>query len=506
MEPSSTPTVSCILIFFNSERFIEEAIESVVGQVGIDDWELLLVDDGSTDRSTQIARSWAARHPDKIRYLEHPDHANHGMSSSRNLGLKHAVGEYVAFIDSDDVWLPSMLAQRVRLLEQHQSADIAFGPIWEWFSWQERRDRRRDLLYTLPRGIPVGDPVPPPALFLNIYGTPYGWEAPGICSLMYRRQSLIRIGGFESSFRGMFEDQVIYVKTFLNLTCVLDPRPLALYRQHEESACATAIAEGDYHPNAISPAAERFMSWMSEYVSETCGTDGPEWQAVRASLEWFERSRGSEHPPSRPRGWRTFPRRAFWRLRWEVTHRLRRDAGRPLLDAWSDQFVATWNRCRTGRSAVLTRRSAVELHRRVPSAVHAASEVGLADRLGNGPFDSIIVLPDVARWTSLTDLLTWSREHLAPGGHILVLMPEPVHRRRPAGRRRHDLLLSTVRTALPDMVVDVETFGSRDARRALQLRWRTRRAGVAVDHHDSATICLTGVRIRRGGPPTAVRA
>src|SRR5215211_5603498 len=95
---SSKPRVSAIIIFLNAEKFIEEAIESVFGQT-YDDWELLLVDDGSTDYSTQIALRYAEHYPEKVRYLEHPGHENRGMSAARNLGLSHARGEYVAFLD-----------------------------------------------------------------------------------------------------------------------------------------------------------------------------------------------------------------------------------------------------------------------------------------------------------------------------------------------------------------------------------------------------------------------
>src|SRR5258706_2880162 len=78
--------VSVVVIFLNAERFISEAVESVVAQT-YGNWELLLVDDGSNDGSTEIARSYAAKFPDKIRYLEHHGHENRGMSASRNLGI-----------------------------------------------------------------------------------------------------------------------------------------------------------------------------------------------------------------------------------------------------------------------------------------------------------------------------------------------------------------------------------------------------------------------------------
>src|ERR1043165_10106697 len=105
------PAVTAITIFLNEEKFLVEAVESVLAQSS-QDWELLLVDDGSSDGSTEIARSYAERHPDRIRRLEHPGHANRGMSASRNLGVSQARGRYVGFLDADDVWLPGQLAEQ----------------------------------------------------------------------------------------------------------------------------------------------------------------------------------------------------------------------------------------------------------------------------------------------------------------------------------------------------------------------------------------------------------
>ena len=102
------PLVSCITIFFNAEKFFEEAIESVFVQT-YKNWELLLVDDGSTDGSTTIARNYAEHYPEKVCYLEHEGHQNRGMSASRNLGIRHAKGDYVALLDADDIWLPQKL-------------------------------------------------------------------------------------------------------------------------------------------------------------------------------------------------------------------------------------------------------------------------------------------------------------------------------------------------------------------------------------------------------------
>ena len=126
--------VSVVIIFFNAERFLAEAVDSVLAQTWRD-WELLLVDDGSRDTSSGLARRYAAGQPDRIRYLEHRDHDNLGRSASRNLGAAHARGRWLTFLDSDGVWIPQHLERQVDLLGRHPEAEAAYGPAMWWFTW-----------------------------------------------------------------------------------------------------------------------------------------------------------------------------------------------------------------------------------------------------------------------------------------------------------------------------------------------------------------------------------
>src|SRR4051812_33913704 len=97
---TTPPRVSVVMIFLDAEEFIREAIQSVADQT-VDSWELLLVDDGSTDGSTEMALRYLAEDPARIRLLHHPGGVNRGMSASRNLGLREARGEFVTFLDAD---------------------------------------------------------------------------------------------------------------------------------------------------------------------------------------------------------------------------------------------------------------------------------------------------------------------------------------------------------------------------------------------------------------------
>ena len=149
-DASAPPVVSAITIFYNGARFLGDAIESVIAQT-YSSWELLLVDDGSTDGASEIARGYAERHPDRIRYLEHRGHRNRGMSASRNLGLRETRGELVALLDSDDLWLPDKLATQVAILDAHPEAQMTVGATRVWYGWtgdpaDAARDARRAIL------------------------------------------------------------------------------------------------------------------------------------------------------------------------------------------------------------------------------------------------------------------------------------------------------------------------------------------------------------------------
>ena len=90
--------VSIIVPFYNVENYIEKCLQSLVNQT-LEDIEILLVNDGSKDRSEEIAKQFIEKYPNKIIYLEKE---NGGLSDARNYAIPHAKGEYIAFLDSDD--------------------------------------------------------------------------------------------------------------------------------------------------------------------------------------------------------------------------------------------------------------------------------------------------------------------------------------------------------------------------------------------------------------------
>lgn len=115
-----TPLVSVIMPAWNAERFIGETIESVQAQT-YTAWELLITDDGSTDATAEVIRGYARRDP-RIRLFRFP--RNTGLAArARNYSLSRAAGEYLAFLDADDLWHPEKLAKQVAHLEANPEAD-----------------------------------------------------------------------------------------------------------------------------------------------------------------------------------------------------------------------------------------------------------------------------------------------------------------------------------------------------------------------------------------------
>lgn len=115
------PLLTVIMPSYNAERFIAESIDSVIAQT-VEDWELIIIDDASTDATLDLVSDYR-RHEPRVRIVTQDTHQ--GPAHTRNLGLDQARGHLIAFIDSDDVWLPEKTAKQVAAMERHQ-ADLSY--------------------------------------------------------------------------------------------------------------------------------------------------------------------------------------------------------------------------------------------------------------------------------------------------------------------------------------------------------------------------------------------
>ena len=109
--------ISIIIPAYNADKYIGETIQSVMDQ-SVQEWELLVVVDGATDQTAQVAQSYA----DKDRRIQVYTKPNSGVSGTRNFGLEKAKGDFIAFLDADDTWLPENLERKLTVL--HNNPEI----------------------------------------------------------------------------------------------------------------------------------------------------------------------------------------------------------------------------------------------------------------------------------------------------------------------------------------------------------------------------------------------
>lgn len=253
------PLVSVVVIFLDEERFLAEAIDSVLAQT-YPHWELILVDDGSTDTSPQIAKGYVSRHPERIRYVTHPDGANHGMSASRNLGVAMARGTLIAPLDGDDVWVTNKLSDQVALLAAHPTAAFVWGPLTRWRSWDG--DHEADVLYgTVGEAFELRtDQLYEPPQLLEIILAHKDVLPSGILA---RRAAIDAVGGSEPSFVGNYEDAVLLVKLTARYPAYCASTSWYRYRIHDASYCRVSRRQG-----TSDTARTTFLSWAEGYLRD----------------------------------------------------------------------------------------------------------------------------------------------------------------------------------------------------------------------------------------------
>ena len=197
--------------------------------------------------------------PTTVRYLEHEGHANRGMSAARNLGLRNAVGEFVALIDSDDVWRPNKLAEQLRIMELHPGLGMVCGTVRYWESWAGGEDR------IVPSGHIQDRSIPPPEAMLRVY--PLGTAtAPCPSDLLMRRDLVMSLGGFEEQFSGprqLFEDQAFLAKLYLVAPVYFSGDIWLNYRLHADSCVASVSRSGQEEE-----VRRFFFQWLANYVAQ----------------------------------------------------------------------------------------------------------------------------------------------------------------------------------------------------------------------------------------------
>lgn len=201
------PKVSVIIPTYNRKDYVTEAIDSVLNQT-YKDFEVIVVDDGSTDGTGEILKE---KYRNKIRYFYKE---NSGCASARNYGIRNALGEYIAFLDSDDKYLPKKLEDQIRILEKNKEIGFVYSDSYSFGSNKQRLVPcvRPDKHYSVTYG-----------LFMMTF------MANG--SFVVRRKC-IDISGYYNEQMRYNEDTDLLLRLSVNCKAYYSKKPTFAYRIH----------------------------------------------------------------------------------------------------------------------------------------------------------------------------------------------------------------------------------------------------------------------------------
>jgi glycosyltransferase involved in cell wall biosynthesis len=211
------PKVSVIIPVYNAEKFLSETIESVIAQT-YPDWEIIAVDDGSTDRSLEILRKYEQRLPSKIHVITQ---RNSGVSIARNNAIAIAKGEYIAFLDHDDLWLPEKLEKQVELLDSNKELGLVYSD--SYIIIDEEGDFEKN---TYSQNIkPFRGNVLNELLYANFIP---------LLTAIIRKEVLNKVGMFNPKYK-ICEEYDLFLKIAEYYPVDFIEQPLAKYRVHDEN-------------------------------------------------------------------------------------------------------------------------------------------------------------------------------------------------------------------------------------------------------------------------------
>jgi glycosyltransferase involved in cell wall biosynthesis len=208
------PLVSVVIPAYNAENTIQETIHSVLNQT-FKDWELIIIDDGSQDSTVKIIKEMKSS---RIRIFSYD---NGGLALSRNRGVHHAQGEYISFLDADDLWTSDKLEAQLQALQENPEAAVAY-------SWTDYIDQSSQFLHS-GRHITINGNVYQHLLvnnFLENGSNP-----------LIRKQALNQVGGFDSSINSV-ADWDMWLRLAARYQFVAVPLPQILYRVSARSMSA----------------------------------------------------------------------------------------------------------------------------------------------------------------------------------------------------------------------------------------------------------------------------
>lgn len=262
------PLVSIVVPFYNHRHLIKRAAENLFKQ-SYRNWELILVDNNSSDGSGEVAQALAKEYPEKIRYAYQ---GIRGIPYAYNKGLAEARGEYICFLDVDDEFPPTKLANQVPILEGHPEAGMVYGLTRRIYV----RDGRNIIQ---DAGIAHEGVNEPPYLGIDWINCLYHLPQNGAALV---RTSIARgIGGFPQNLLMGNDDAAFLIKLALNYKVWFLPKEAIYYYRHPQSEGARLNREQSVTLRYIDTYASWVVPYTFEYEKRT-GDNRPRYWAERS--------------------------------------------------------------------------------------------------------------------------------------------------------------------------------------------------------------------------------
>ncbi|MBD1809592.1 glycosyltransferase [Microcoleus sp. FACHB-SPT15] len=249
------PTISVVIPAYNAERTILETIASVQQQT-FSDFELIVINDGSTDRTLELLYNVQ---DERLKIFSYE---NGGLPVARNRGISQANGEFIAFIDADDLWTPDKLELQLAALQQHPEAGVAYS--WTYFKYEEKEYSYADESSFFEGNVYANLLV---RNFLHNGSNP-----------LIRKQAIESIGLFDANLKSC-EDWDFYLRLAAKWNFVLIPKSQIIYRQSLSSMTSKVEVMEKYllivigrafqvAPTELQFLKKQSLSWVYKYAAQ----------------------------------------------------------------------------------------------------------------------------------------------------------------------------------------------------------------------------------------------
>jgi glycosyltransferase involved in cell wall biosynthesis len=225
---SAPPTLSVVIASYNRASFLPDCIDSL-RQAGVPDMEIVIVDDGSSDNTAEVVKTLG---PGIVYTHQH----NQGLSAARNTGIRHSTGRYIAYLDSDDFWLPGVAPKLIQFLDHYPDIGAVFAeaqvgnPNDGYRSWIQSAGQQAffDLPHRQPEpGLRVLEPGP---FFRGMLRR----NAIFTGAILQRREVVFNAGLFDPENKEI-GDWELWLRMIPRTTFAYWPEPLAIYTRHADN-------------------------------------------------------------------------------------------------------------------------------------------------------------------------------------------------------------------------------------------------------------------------------